>query len=86
MEVPIDSSVCDTTSNSVAFFEKVPYGVFHKDVNAFVYASFLQCPNEFKTGCIADVSEAWEGVTSEVSLVDEVLSCAIKNGSKFRPV
>jgi hypothetical protein len=41
MEFAIDTGVCDTSSDAVSFLEEMANGVFHEDVNTFVYSTFL---------------------------------------------
>ena len=79
MEVSIHACVSDAASDSVAFFEKMPNGVFHEDVNAFVNAALLEGSNQFQTGCIANVSQPWECVASKVSLIDQIVWCSVKH-------
>ncbi len=81
MEVALDASVCHTTSDSVPFLQQGTNRVFHEDVNAFVNPTFLQRPDDFQSGSVADVSEAREGVTAKVSLIDEVLWGAVKHSA-----
>ena len=81
MEVSINTSVSYTASHPVTFFEEVANGVFHEDVNPFVDASFLQCANDFETGGISDVSKTREGVSSKVSLVDEMFLGSVKDST-----
>ena len=81
VKLTLDTGVSNTAGDPVAFLEQGAHGVFHEDVNAFVDAAFLQRSYDLKTGSVADVSEAWEGVSAKVSLVDEVLWRAVKNST-----
>jgi hypothetical protein len=81
VEVAIDASVGNTASNTVAFLQEVTNGVFHEDVNAFVNASLLERTNDFETSSVTNVCKAWEGVATEVSLIDQEFGCSIEHSA-----
>ena len=81
MEVAVNPCVCNTAGHPVALLEEVSNGVFHENVDAFVNAAFLECPNDLETRCVTNVGKAREGVSAEVSLVDEVLRSAVEDGA-----
>ena len=79
MEVPINAGVCNTSGDTVAFFQQVTHGVLHEDVNTFVDTTLLQCSDEFETRGVTNVSKPWEGVATKVSLIDEVVWGSIEH-------
>ena len=81
MEITVNTGVSNASGHSVTLFQQVSNCVFHENVNTFVNASFLQCPNQFKTGCVTNVGQSWESVSSEVPLVNCVLRCSVKHSA-----
>ena len=81
VEIPVDPGVGDASGNAVPLLEQAANRVFHEDVNAFVNTSFLERSDDFEAGGIADVGKPREGVATEISLIDEVLGGAIKDGT-----
>ena len=81
VEVPVNPGVGNASGDAVPLLEQAADRVFHENVNALVDASLLECPNDFEAGGIADVGKPREGVATEISLIDEVLGGAIKDGT-----
>ena len=79
VEVAIDTGVSDTTSDAVTFFQEVTNGVFHEDVNAFVDTSLLERTNDFESSSVTNVCKTWEGVASEVALIDQEFWRSVKH-------
>ena len=79
VEVAIDTGVSDTTSDAVTFFQEVTNGVFHEDVNTFVNTSLLERTNDFETSSVTNVRKTWEGVASEVALIDQEFWRSVKH-------
>ena len=81
VEVTIDTGIGNTTSDTVAFLQKVTNGVFHEDVNAFVNASLLEGTDDFETSSVTDVRKTWESVATKVALIDQEFRCSVEDSA-----
>src|SRR5262249_57598717 len=48
---------------------------------SLMHTMVLQCADHLQSGAIADVSEPWITMSTEISLEDAPVFCAIKNGA-----
>ena len=71
-------------SNSISFFEKVPHCVFHKYVNTLMNSSLLERTNYLQTSCVSNVSQPWECMSTEISLIDQIFIGTVKYCAPFR--